>query len=355
MQNKNKFLEIEAIRGLAALLVALYHFPNSSIIYDNPIIKNSDIMVDLFFVMSGFVISYGYFEKIENLKNVVNFQIKRFWRLYPLHIVTFIVFFVIDCLRILTIGVSGEGEGNWLLAVYNLLLVHAIFSDQLSFNFPSWSISTEFFTYLAFAVIMLCPARFKTAAIIASLLLSFIFAFFFDAFHDVAGYPILRCFYGFFFGATIQRVFVYLIHQNARLFLYPSIMTIMSIMTLIFYAYIPSWFPVIIYAGLVLSLAQYAGRNVLSDFLNIGILQYLGKISYSIYMWHILIGFVINRGVQYAFGFEGIFIPTIGVSLALDIMSALMITLVYIVAVIVVSSLSYRYIEQRFIYKRHSP
>jgi peptidoglycan/LPS O-acetylase OafA/YrhL len=58
---KEKIEELESIRGLAALLVVFFHIPIENSYLDIGIIKNGYLMVDLFFVLSGFVIYNSYF------------------------------------------------------------------------------------------------------------------------------------------------------------------------------------------------------------------------------------------------------------------------------------------------------
>ena len=57
-------------------------------------------MVDFFFVLSGFVISLNYFNKINSKNDLINFQKKRFLRLYPLHILTLFIFILIEFIKI---------------------------------------------------------------------------------------------------------------------------------------------------------------------------------------------------------------------------------------------------------------
>ena len=87
-----KLLYLESLRGIAAASVALHHFSVNSILQNNYYVKNSYLMVDFFFVLSGFVIAYNYMDKLTNTKNLINFQIKRFLRLYPLHFLVLLAF-----------------------------------------------------------------------------------------------------------------------------------------------------------------------------------------------------------------------------------------------------------------------
>ena len=90
MINKNIFrLDIEALRGLSVILVILYHFKLS--ILDYQIIKGGFIGVDIFFVISGFIITKIIIEN--EIKNflLLPFYERRIKRIIPLLVVVLIV------------------------------------------------------------------------------------------------------------------------------------------------------------------------------------------------------------------------------------------------------------------------
>src|SRR6476620_7134891 len=80
------------LRGFAALMVVIYHFEevigrfvNAS---DSMFIRKSYLMVDLFFVMSGFIIFHVYnndFKKSIDRYSFSKFLVSIFSRIYPLH------------------------------------------------------------------------------------------------------------------------------------------------------------------------------------------------------------------------------------------------------------------------------
>ena len=78
--------ELDALRGIAAILVVLYHF---TLFYKDTFhfFKFGSTGVDLFFMISGFVI----YKSIEKTSNGIHFLINRFTRLYPVYwaVVTF--------------------------------------------------------------------------------------------------------------------------------------------------------------------------------------------------------------------------------------------------------------------------
>ena len=96
---QGKILYLESLRGIAALNVAMYHASlvgGESFIVTNSFVKNADLMVDFFFVLSGFVIAYNYSDRIFNFASLTQFQTKRFLRLYPLHFLTLLIFLAIE-------------------------------------------------------------------------------------------------------------------------------------------------------------------------------------------------------------------------------------------------------------------
>jgi len=123
-------------------------------------------MVQIFFVLSGFVIYSAYGSRIVSFRDAVRFQFLRFGRIYPVHLTFLLLFVVFELLKLLLIkdpfsppfsdGISGPRE-----LLENLLLIQGLgFSLKPdSFNGPSWSISTEFYTYLIFAFVALLFAK----------------------------------------------------------------------------------------------------------------------------------------------------------------------------------------------------
>jgi len=107
--------------------------------------------VSFFFVLSGFILTYVY--PTITLSSMRRFLVARFARVWPMHIVTFLLsFFIIPASA--RFHPDGFGFGPALL---NITLLHAWIPDQryfLSINPVSWSISVEAFFYICFPLFL---------------------------------------------------------------------------------------------------------------------------------------------------------------------------------------------------------
>ena len=169
-QNAYMFTKLEALRGVAACFVVLYHseyffsqelvgstmrfFSDRSVRF----VSNAYLFVDFFFIISGFVMSFAYSNKIKSGLTLRSYVILRLGRIYPLHIFMLFVFVAYTALKVYlhSKGMAPEPElnkNNINTFVSNILLLHSLGLHQhLSWNLPSWSISVEFYTYIIFFI-----------------------------------------------------------------------------------------------------------------------------------------------------------------------------------------------------------
>ncbi len=106
----------------------------------------------LFFVLSGFVITYSYYHHFRHnrwWKAARYFAVARFARLYPLYVLLFIL--ETYSLRILW----AAPPAGWLSY---LTMTQSWWNVQSYVLAPTWSVSTEWFFYFAFAIAMVCTA-----------------------------------------------------------------------------------------------------------------------------------------------------------------------------------------------------
>ena len=72
-----RFHSLDGWRGVAALFVSLYHLSFFNHIYGWEFLRNSYLFVDFFFVLSGFVITHAYQNKISDKQSAFTWQIQQ--------------------------------------------------------------------------------------------------------------------------------------------------------------------------------------------------------------------------------------------------------------------------------------
>ncbi|WP_051381522.1 acyltransferase family protein [Paraburkholderia mimosarum] len=155
MHTKNRSLE--GLRGAAALLVVFFHL--GQVLHLPGVVRNGYLAVDLFFVLSGFVVCSAYGERLETGRHAWHFLVRRFGRLWPLHIATTVLFYVVGSLPlILTHSGFFAPTGAETLSIVTMTQGLNIVSHSFG-NANAWSTSDEFYVYLLFASICLIARR----------------------------------------------------------------------------------------------------------------------------------------------------------------------------------------------------
>jgi peptidoglycan/LPS O-acetylase OafA/YrhL len=163
---------LDGLRIVAACAVVVLHY--SDYFKDQPAGRfmvdhtwHFNLFVDLFFVVSGFVIARQYLDRVGDAASTGRFLWRRIARIYPLHLVT-LAFYVAIALA-LHFGVArADNPARYPFSDLpaQLLLLHAFDGERLTFNFPSWSLSAEMFCYVLFPVVAVLAAR-RKALIVA--------------------------------------------------------------------------------------------------------------------------------------------------------------------------------------------
>ncbi|WP_162915224.1 acyltransferase family protein [Desertibaculum subflavum] len=145
---------LDLLRGVAALVVCLYHvaflFVDSRVLFDSGF-----LCVDMFFMLSGFVIAANYDRKIAAGQSLRQFAIDRLARLYPLFALTTVIgFLAVNAQQLAKFGlVDGDKVIATLLA--NLVMVPSFFApwdvrSVFPFNGATWSIFFELWVNILF-------------------------------------------------------------------------------------------------------------------------------------------------------------------------------------------------------------
>ena len=167
--SKPHYLLLDALRGAAALMVVWYHFFEGFAFAEGSAIttfNHGHLGVDLFFMLSGFVISYAYDDRWQRTPNPLTlkeFFKRRLIRLHPMLIMGAIIGFVTFCLQG---GVKWDGTPtpmSWSLValVLTMFFIPAYPGAQydlrgngemFSLNGPSWSLFFEYIGNLLYAL-----------------------------------------------------------------------------------------------------------------------------------------------------------------------------------------------------------
>lgn len=157
---------LTGLRGLAAWYVVVFHtrrsltewMPEAGL----AIIGKGYLAVDLFFMLSGFVLwlNYGQRLRAQGFAGAPQFWWRRIARIWPLHMLVLagVVLFA------LVVWATGRDMGNYPfseLPMHIMLVQNWGLTSALKWNHPAWSISTEMAAYLLFPVAVLA-ARWET-------------------------------------------------------------------------------------------------------------------------------------------------------------------------------------------------
>lgn len=191
---KTYFPALTGIRAVAAYLVFIHHFNpfegfanNNSLEIGKAIVDQLHIGVSLFFVLSGFLIAFRYFDRVElTIIWAKTYMLNRFARIYPLFFILTLIAFIVMPIR----DVHPDYEWNVtttsidkIVSVFtNFTLTRAFFKNLLFIGLPTaWSLTVEECFYLSAPFILLFvhkrPARLTLVALvllISGFLLTFI-------------------------------------------------------------------------------------------------------------------------------------------------------------------------------------
>jgi len=150
---KQSLDSLTGLRFVAAFLVVVFHFgnpPSPQLVHN--IISHGFVAVSLFFILSGFILTYNYMDGDGRLKTGKReFMVARLSRIYPAYLLAFLVYAPFALQQIATIDAHSPWVNTTYFALAALTLLQS-WSDAtvLVWNEPAWSLSAEAFFYLMF-------------------------------------------------------------------------------------------------------------------------------------------------------------------------------------------------------------
>jgi len=294
MNPRSEITDLTIIRALFAGWVFAYHIDLHAQFsgYLGPfagLIRHGYLGVDGFFILSGLILARTYPELATNLGGSWRFWGRRLARIYPVHLAVIVILAVLVTTG-LALGYAPRDAQRFTVAglAANLLLLQGWgVGPQLSWNYPSWSVSTEWAGYLAFPFLWMYFGTWRT--IIPGQILALCFpvlgliAYEFggDSLNLTYAAALLRFFPEFIIGITTMR----LVPLNADIM--PS--RVLAWVALVLLALLAGLldFDILDIIALWLLLAALTMRAEADwppVFGSPAILIFLGRLSYSFYM-----------------------------------------------------------------------
>ncbi len=309
-------------------MIVAYHLIEAFGLDKQNIIKHIalDQGVSCFFVLSGFILSYAY-PQLKGPKETLRFFIARVARVWPAHIATALLSV---CLLHLNIWQPIGKKIPWI-TLANLTMTHGwILTERsyFSFNAPSWSISTEFFFYLCFPLLIYNFAKtWKIKIMVAALFVLCCFGISVVVHTSLAHISLSEIYQRYLYINPLARVFefvtgmaIFLLYvqlkgkePSSKLLTVFEILIISAIILEVVFisAFMKHYFihpythpyfywlrycgGVLFYAALILILAL--GKGLVARMLSNSFFVKLGDISYSVYLvhWSILSIFLLHK------------------------------------------------------------
>lgn len=164
-QVRQRFESLTGLRFLLAIWIAYFHVGH---MYDHngfgalPILELGVARVDVFFVLSGFVLTHIYWSSRNRPFDFGDFMLARVARIYPLYL--FALLAIVGYLTLgLIMGKGAELTGYTVTGlVANLFMLQSTgLVDAGMWNFPAWAISAEFAGYFAFPAFIWLATKMK--------------------------------------------------------------------------------------------------------------------------------------------------------------------------------------------------
>lgn len=294
MSNKLDF-NIQLLRGISVILVVLYHLKLN--LGDFFLFQGGFLGVDIFFVISGYLITKIIYKNINKKNFLISFYKKRFSRIMPILSVGILTALILSYYlflpdKLIRIAESSISALIFLSNIYFWKYLNTYNHDEAILNtlLHTWSLSIEIQFYIFFPILFFIFSKkiYKLKRIIFIFgILSFVIANIGAIYEpNVNFFGIQSRFWEFSIGSLFalskKNITIYLSNFNKIL-----IYLIILIFSLVFNSkfYHPSFFTLFF---ICICFLLYFDRNKKKNLIE-KILIFFGSISYSLYIWHFII------------------------------------------------------------------
>lgn len=301
-----RFKTVDGLRGIAALAVVFFHL-NAALVrtygdwapaWIQTLFAHGYLGVDVFFVISGFVIAYSIRNAVPSLGFLGRFGLRRSIRLDPPYWAA--IFLEIGAIWLgLRLGLADAPLPSTPQVVSHFVYLQNLlgYGDIVDIF---WTLCFEIQFYLGLVLLLLLhrkleqqvgprPARVLGTAALASLFLISVAARYgVFGVHLHPGFALIRWFQ-FFLGVCVFRVVVG--RNSWRLLIAPALVIVAAVL-----AQGQQWYQLLPIGVAGLLLWAYR-RDQMTVTLSNRFIQFLGAISYSFYLFHATIGWRLIRAL----------------------------------------------------------
>ena len=287
-------------------MVVIYHYGTHLSIFKDGIFheffNHGAVAVSFFFFLSGVVLAYNYGVGTSTKK----FFLKRVFRIYPIYVITYILVFIMMLWL-------GKKTPDIFHAIMNFLALQSWLPGYaMELNYPSWSISAEFFLYATFPLLLYFSKRIKwnyfVLICIAVIVLGWLQHYYFvNVIYDPERYRVnqLINFFPPFHFSTFVAGFLcgkwvkILQKKTVNSWIYSLLATLGILLFILLlntendirtYSHNGGLIPVFMLICIGLALDQKFYKTIFGS----KALLYLGNISYGIYMWQFAVFMVFS-------------------------------------------------------------
>jgi peptidoglycan/LPS O-acetylase OafA/YrhL len=297
------------LRGIAATVVFIAHvdlagqFPEWSwlkTIY--PAFMWHHHCVDLFFILSGFILNWVYLAKPQ--VNWKSYGVARVARIYPLYFAALGFMLLVDAYSLFFHGIT-VNDLHLSRLLPNLLMLTGFSNDPTmsSINVPSWSVSVEIVMYVSlFPLLCFLERRFTKMAWFALMLVCVIGTQLCYIYPEALGWPyIARGIFGFALGFACCSLWRKSDQTNMPAYFgwAAVVLALLSITHIVPATIKLACFPAIV-------VATISGGGSISKALSTRCLVWLGDRSYSLYLWHYPMIICFSRFLLYNHSHDGV-------------------------------------------------
>lgn len=329
-----KIGQITFTRFVAAMAIVVSHFNKDLFLYKIDYISNlflrANVGVSYFFILSGFIMIIAYHKK--DKIDYFEFYKNRFARIYPLYMVGLLLYFM----------TRSEMFDWYKIVLYGLGIQTWIPGEAMILNFPGWSISVEFLFYLLFPLLYnyFYSRKNKTIWIVTIMiwLITQVFSNLYPIYgayegphtksHEFLYYFPLWHLNEFLIGNLAGMFFV----KNCKQRNYDVQVVLIFFLILLTLMFVPLFYHnglmALLFVPAILLISANNGR--ITKLFSMKLLEYLGEISYAVYITHIPVLYLLRAFLKWQ-----------GYQFSIDLVFA-----IYIVVMLICSAVFYQCIEK---------